>query len=175
MVTASVVLPIKVEMKSFALPVEARPPRSQLLSSKWIAGLAPVLSMVVSSLSGFGYRNGWFSLVVFLLVLTGMLAMALSPVRKAGLSIFYTALFVAALIAEVVVGGIGVLATAGIGYIVVGGGLAWAIIGTNVRAVRAARAAGEDFPGLPSYPAFPTPAKPPPPPLLPRPPSSEDD
>jgi hypothetical protein len=170
LVTSTVVLPIKVERKSFDLPLEARPDRAQLVSSKWVAGVAPVLAVAAAIAAGVAFQNGFASLVVFAIAMAGMLAMAFGPVHRSGLSVAYTVIFAAAFAAEVVAGGILLLATAGVGYLVLGGGAAWGLIAVNVRSVRAARAGRDGAPPVPPKSSPPSA----PPPLLPRPPSSED-
>ena len=181
MVTSSVVLPMRVELAALRQPQEARPDPASVRAAKWLAGLAPWVALFATIAVGMTTRQvgGFLSpiAIVLLLLLMGAFAM----VGRPAIGFLATVVFSVAFVLEVVVGVVGIFATAGIGYLVVGVAASWGAIAVNVRKLREARAgpggALSGFAGPVWPPAPPMPPAAPPrvgPPVLPRPPSSEE-
>lgn len=141
-------------------------PRDRVTTSKMLAGLAPVVAVLVGIVAARASQDLTFVLVAVALSLVAVLGVAYAPFGQGVRSITTTVAFLAAFAVEVVVGAFGILATAGIGYAIVG-------ILAGVGVVRFHTRQLHEGGGGPSGPAAPQrPGSPPPP--LPRPPSSEE-
>lgn len=169
LITASVVLPMRVELMSHGPDGERIAP-AQVRSSKFVAGTAPILSFVLGSLLGFGIKEVMPFFVGFPLILMLMLGLAFAPFGRGVTAIPTTIVFFLAFAAEFMVGGFGILATAGILYLAVAVVFSVLVINQYRAKLRHVRMAPtQNYFGTPAW--EPRPSDPPP---LPRPPSSEE-
>ena len=168
MITASVVLPMRVEIMAHA-PDGTMIAADRVRSSKLIAGFAPFLSFAIGVGAGFAVKEiGPFG-IGFPLILLLLLGVAFGPFGRGTTSIPTTLVFFVAFAVEFVVGLFGILATAGIGYLAFGIIGSWLVIRQNLQAVQRVRGGPQNFFGPEQW--EPRPNTPPP---LPRPPSSDE-
>jgi len=135
--------------------------------SKVLAGLAPLASFLLAVLAAQVAGNLTSFLLVFVLVLFAMVAAAYAPFGYSMRAVPVVMAYVGAFGVEFIVGGFGILATAGIGYAIVALLAAIAVVRSHTRQLAEATHGTAD-PG----PARQRRQRPPPP--VPRPPSSDE-
>lgn len=165
LITSSIVLPMRVELLARESAVTV--PAGRATWSKVLAGLAPVASFVLAIVAAQTIGNLTAFLLAFVLVLFGMVSAAYAPFGQSMRALPVVLAYIGAFGVEFIVGGFGILATAGIGYAIVALLAAIGVVRMHTRRL----AVGTHSPGDPGAGRR-GPERPPPP--LPRPPSSDE-
>ncbi|HVF75263.1 MAG TPA: hypothetical protein VM938_09450 [Acidimicrobiales bacterium] len=157
-ITASIVLPMRVELLARQAPSVAP---ARVTTSKTVAVAAPLGSFALSLLVVWRWGEPAAFTAVLLVATMASLAVVFAPFGSPLRSLKVTAVLAAAFVAEFTVGLVGILATAGIGYLAVAVFGAVVVVNFHRRQLAGTR---------PAFQAVDAPAPPP----VPRPPSNGD-